>query len=290
MYRIVVGEPGEYGNRLVDYLETHIREPVRILRFTQPEAFAQCEESADIYILDEMFAGALFGGEVPVDREKLIYITEKESGEDYCRYQLPGRLLDMIEERLAAPETGKPASKAAQKVCGLFSPVFEPALREIAMTCMEPGDLYLGMEDIGSAEKSSNMSDLCYYIRLREERIMQRLKEMARQEQGLFYVESPDFYLDLLELTPEDYRWFFSKLKKESVFSHVYVGLGCVAAGNRELRSFLNRIILLDSRGNGRQHSFCERMERFLSNAGNDSFKGECSRIWREDVFHESSG
>ena len=49
MYRIVVGEPGEYGNRLVDYLETHIREPVRILRFTQPEAFAQCEESADIY-------------------------------------------------------------------------------------------------------------------------------------------------------------------------------------------------------------------------------------------------
>ena len=86
-------------------------------------------------------------------------------------------------------------------VTALYSPVFEPELAAIAASCMETGGLYLGMEDIGTAVPGrGNMGDLCYFIGLQSEDILSRVRETAREEDGIWYVDSPGLYFDLLEL------------------------------------------------------------------------------------------
>ena len=55
MFTIVIGEQGEYGRRLRNYLETHWEGSLRLNSFTKPEALLTSEEKADCWLLDEDF-------------------------------------------------------------------------------------------------------------------------------------------------------------------------------------------------------------------------------------------
>ena len=55
IHMIMIGEEGEYGRRLVRYLETHLSTAIRVYHFTTTESFLAFKERADIYLLDEAF-------------------------------------------------------------------------------------------------------------------------------------------------------------------------------------------------------------------------------------------
>ena len=57
IHMIMIGEEGEYGRRLVRYLETHLSTAIRVYHFTTTESFLAFKERADIYLLDEAFRG-----------------------------------------------------------------------------------------------------------------------------------------------------------------------------------------------------------------------------------------
>ena len=59
------------------------------------------------------------------------------------------------------------------------------------------------------------MGDLCYYIHLREEHVMDRMRDMLVREEDIEVLHPPDMYFYLRELTKEDYIWFFDKVRKE---------------------------------------------------------------------------
>lgn len=63
IHMIMIGEEGEYGRRLVRYLETHLSTAIRVYHFTTTESFLAFKERADIYLLDEAFFSEAFQGE-----------------------------------------------------------------------------------------------------------------------------------------------------------------------------------------------------------------------------------
>lgn len=284
MFTIIIGEEGEYGRRLNKYLETHWRGALRLHSFTKPETLLAAEEPADCWILGEPFVQALQeAGRMTRDfRQRCIRLSGEEGGDAFCRYHSPAELLHRIEELQK-----NPAAASGGTVTGLYSPVFDPQLARLAASRMKPGDLYLGMEDLGGTQAGEkNMGDLCYYIGLRSEEITEHVRETAREEDGMWFVDSPQLYFDLLELSQEEYQWFFRRLKECRDYGDIYVGLGSGILSGLPLRGTFDHLVILDSRSHERRHLACGRIRQALE-SGAFRFDGSCESVYREDLLHE---
>lgn len=168
-----------------------------------------------------------------------------------------------------------------KKLYAVFSPVYEEELRRIAGCLMKPGDLYLGMEDVGDFQNDrGNMGDLCYYIGLKDPEVSVRAKEMAAEEDGMWFIDSPPVFYDLLELKEEEYRWFFDRLREEGEWGDIYVGTGSGVFSL--LAPLLDVLILVDCQSHQRRHMSCDYVEQAMcAKAGR--FSGRCERRYREE-------
>ena len=266
---IIIGEAGEYGKRLVRYLEIHLSSAVRVYHFTTAEGMVSFKEEAEIYLLDERFFKELSEEKQKfLKQKKLILLTWREEQGSFCKYDNPQKLLDMLSDftdynsdlsDLAAELKDTPT-----KLTIVYSPVY---------------DEYLDSE----YGEGGDMGDLCYYIHLREENILDILQDMLIPKEEVQVLHSPDLYFYLRELTKEDYAWFFDKIKKESPYREVFWGAGNCFVANVDMLSFFDQVILIDSRKNPRQSIFCDRLERVLNiNQGEPQI---WQRIYREDIL-----
>lgn len=241
---IIIGEAGEYGKRLVRYLEIHLSSAVRVYHFTTAEGMVSFKEEAEIYLLDERFFKELSEEKQKfLKQKKLILLTWREEQGSFCKYDNPQKLLDMLSDftdynsdlsDLAAELKDTPT-----KLTIVYSPVYDEYLEQIARSFMSLGDVYMGAEDLGykgidsEYGEGGDMGDLCYYIHLREENILDILQDMLIPKEEVQVLHSPDLYFYLRELTKEDYAWFFDKIKKESPYREVFWGAGnCFVANN----------------------------------------------------------
>lgn len=281
---VIIGEKGEYGRRLVRYLEKRTGPHVRIYHFTEPSRMEGCEPG-DLYILDDCFCEAVLSAACPghmPDSDQILHLTDRE-GEGFCRFCSPARILDRI---IQAKEKGRDLfqDRDCVQIRALYSPVFEEHLEEIAAASLEEGDLYIGMEDIGPVVgEHANMGDLCYYIRLREEEILDILEEIAERKEGIFILSSPDLFFYLRELKADDYRWFFDRLRSGGRYRHITAGIGSGFLTGPEVFSLFDEIWLLDSAGNSRVHSLCQRLEWAAGEAG-AGFRGKIRIVTREEM------
>ena len=172
---IIIGEAGEYGKRLVRYLEIHLSSAVRVYHFTTAEGMVSFKEEAEIYLLDERFFKELSEEKQKfLKQKKLILLTWREEQGSFCKYDNPQKLLDMLSDftdynsdlsDLAAELKDTPT-----KLTIVYSPVYDEYLEQIARSFMSSGDVYMGAEDLGykgidsEYEESGDMGDLCYYI------------------------------------------------------------------------------------------------------------------------------
>lgn len=291
---IIIGEKGEYGRRLVRYLENHLSLSIRVYQFTTMERFLSFKGTVGIYLLDEEFFE-----ELPQEwkdsfkKEKsLILLTLQEEEGNFCKYHNPEELLCQIMERLSEAcdfVHQRRESGARPQITMIYSPIYEENLLGIARTFMKPGDLYLGAEDLGYVPESQNvhgredMGDLCYYIHLREENVLDILEGMLVKEGEISMLPSPDMYFYLRELTEQDYEWFFEKIKREGSYREVFWGAGNGFVSNLEVMHYFDRVILVDSRENLRQNYFCDRLESVM-NTG--EYKPDIwKRIYREEAL-----
>ena len=287
IHMIMIGEEGEYGRRLVRYLETHLSTAIRVYHFTTTESFLAFKERADIYLLDEAFFQRLSEEKqnVLLREKRLILLTAQEEEGTFCKYHNPKKLLDRLsrfsdemedlasredrreEERVEGREEGRETART--RLTMIYSPVYEEKLKEIARSFMKEGDVYIGAEDLGYKEnisaygQGSDMGDLCYYIHLREEHVMDRMRDMLVREEDIEVLHPPDMYFYLRELTKEDYTWFFDK------------------------------IILLDSRENIRLNLFCDRLEKVLNlrsfHQGAAEQKEQCQESFHQNTLCQES-
>ena len=271
---IIIGEAGEYGKRLVRYLEIHLSSAVRVYHFTTAEGMVSFKEEAEIYLLDERFFKELSEEKQKfLKQKKLILLTWREEQGSFCKYDNPQKLLEMLSDftdynsdlsDLAAELKDTPT-----KLTIVYSPVYDEYLEQIARSFMSLGDVYMGAEDLGykgidsEYGEGGDMGDLCYYIHLREENILDILQDML--------------------IPKEDYAWFFDKIKKESPYREVFWGAGNCFVANVDMLRFFDQVILIDSRKNPRQSIFCDRLERVLNiNQGEPQI---WQRIYREDIL-----
>ncbi len=307
MFTIMIGEEGEYGLRLGKYLERHWRGPVRIFQFTAPETFLSCGESADCYLLGEEFmrrlkeetasqnekAGEGFGpgsgwsDEVSsAFRERLLLLSDTEGEGRFCRYHAPGELLSLLEQRKPAPPADRGLTQGGSVVTAVYSPLFDAALKQVVTAMMEPGDLYLGMEDVGDfCGEYGHMGDLCYYLGIDDKDILFRMAEIAVYEDGHWCVNSPNVYFELLEIQKEQYEKFFYLLRETDRYKNIYIGLGAGVFAHLKWGLPADRFVLLDSRENERQHKACAYMEQVLQ-SGESRWRDRCECMFRENMIH----
>lgn len=302
MFTIVIGEEEqyeEYGRRLVRYLEGHWKGPVRIYSYTEPEKLFQAKD-ADCYLLGEQFVTEIQNREELAAfyvqegiRNREIVISDNEQKGYFCRYHSPSELIHMIYERMPdlceyGAEEGVVSGIRSSHVTGIFWPVFEVSWKNIVTEIMDSGNLYLGMADMNDRKESGGtMGDLCYFIHLQDEEILLRIDEIAEEFQGMYYVESPEAYFDLLELGEEEYQWFFDQLRKGKVYPEIFVGVGCGVFGKGEILKYFDRLILVDSREDQYRHEFCNHVEKAVA-AGVIPFDGVIERRYREEILYES--
>lgn len=296
IHTIIIGEKGEYGRRLVRYLESHLPAATRVYHFTTVEAFLLVKDMADIYLLEQIFFE-----ELPEERRdflkkehKLILLTEQEREDAFCKYHNPQELLGRLKKSSGVVQDfSKEDEEEMHEQTHLtivYSPVYDAELKTIARSLMKAGDVYIGAEDLGYRESFSghrmngDMGDLCYYIHLREGDILSRLQELLIKEEDIEVLYPPDMYFYLRELTKEDYLWFFDKVKKESRYREVFWGAGNGFVSDLDLLRCFDRIILIDSRKNERQNIFCDRLEKVMNIRLTD--QEGWKRIYREDVLY----
>lgn len=290
---IIIGEEGEYGKRLVRYLELHLSSAVRVYHFTTVEGLDSFKEEAEIYLLDERFFEELSEEKQKFLKQKrMILLTWREEQGSFCKYHNPQKLLELLfgftEYNSDSSDLATELEDAPTRLTIVYSPVYEEGLEQIARSFMSSGDVYLGAEDLGykgdsAYEEGGDMGDLCYYIHLREENILDILQDMLISNEEIQVLHSPDIYFYLRELTKEDYAWFFDKIKKESPYREVFWGAGNGFVANIDMLRFFDRIILIDSRKNLRQNVFCDRLERVWNiNEGESPI---WQRIYREDIL-----
>lgn len=290
---IIIGEEGEYGKRLVRYLELHLSSAVRVYHFTTVEGLDSFKEEAEIYLLDERFFEELSEEKQKFLKQKrVILLTWREEEGSFCKYHNPQKLLELLsgftEYNSDSSDLATELEDAPTRLTIVYSPVYEEGLEQIARSFMSSGDVYLGAEDLGykgdsAYEEGGDMGDLCYYIHLREENILDILQDMLIPNEEIQVLHSPDIYFYLRELTKEDYAWFFDKIKKESPYKEVFWGAGNGFVANIDMLRFFDRIILIDSRKNLRQNVFCDRLERVWNiNEGESPI---WQRIYREDIL-----
>ena len=289
---IAVGEGGEYGRRLVRYLERHVPASVRIYHYTRPEALSSKKERADYYILDPAFqreGGQDFPEEI---RENSIILTDEDrecSDQEeqvfFSRIRPPAELLDLMG--LSGPDgSGWMEDRLTEcRITALYSPVYESQLMKMAMTMMDKGDLYLGFEDLGPGSgHQTDVGDLCYYIHIRDDHILDNMEDLCDRSTGIFLLDSPDLFFCLKELTAEDYRWFFDRLRESRRYAAVYAGVGNVFLSDPRVLDLFDSILLVDSLDRDRQHALCGRVKNALQ-AESIDFRGQIRECLREEIL-----
>ncbi len=256
---IVIADRGEYGRRLVDYLERELSDRVRLLLFTEAGSLEEWEGEADCCILGDLATDRKVMEGKAFRKARVIRLADEADEEGFSRYDKPGKLLDLIRGSLDRAE------EKEMRISLLLCPVPVDDLAGLARKYMEEGGIYLGAEDIGSeTEKKADMGDLCYYIHLHEEKILSRLEEMVREEDGCCFLDSPDLYFYLREITAEDYRWFFDRVRESGRYRDLTVGAGIGFLNDPALLGLFDRLILLEVPDQPRLSRFCERIGRIV--------------------------
>ena len=287
--KIIIVQKGEYGRRLVRFLERNLPAATRTILFTNKKMLQETAEVADCYLIDRDFfreEGAISG----IPPERIIWLSSEPAapenadppsssdsgfGRAFNRFEPPQKLLDLLA---GEDFIGEVTEQRKSRISLIYSPINQENLYGLARNLMQEGDLYLGAEDIGfSGEKEMDMGDLCYYIHLKEEHILETMQQMLREEEGRYCLDSPDMYFFLREVTTDEYRWFFDRLRAAS-YPEVYIGAGSGFLSDPAMFHLFDRVILIDSQQNERQHFFCDRLEAMLKD-DYFSFEGQVVRV-----------
>lgn len=295
---VAIGDEEEYTSRLVRFLEDALPEDIHVVSYTNPESFMMNMSSYTYCVTGERFWEDCLnlqrsdgqGKAGSFGEHNHIMISEREKEGAFYRYHSPARLADIILKKLG--DTGddlKKRRREKSRIIALYTPVYDEDMLFIAQHFMEEGFLYLGMEDMGNEiNEKGDVSDLCYYIRLRDEQIFEKVKEIRRLEGRCYFVDSPPLYYDFAGLSASDYQWLFQKFREDGSYRGLCLGMGSAAVHNAELFQYFDQVVVLDSKKNFRQHSFCKRFARVMDSGIPAPAEGVILR-YREDLLYESA-
>ncbi len=197
------------------------------LAFTQEDRFRQYLEgnSLDLALAVEDF-------DVGQLEEKVIRLCREEGKEGIYKYQPASEIILEIQKSLEKEYCIRKFENSKQdmecRMLGVYSPIGRSGKTNLALAlAKETGSLYIGMEEYSNLiEGRTTMSDFCYWIRKKDEMIIRKVEEQIIIEDEVAKLVSPLTYMDLKELTVEEYAWFFEKIKQYGKFRNIVVDIG----------------------------------------------------------------
>lgn len=197
------------------------------LAFTKEDRFRE-------YLENNSFDLALASEEFDVGQieEKLIRLCKEDGREGIYKYQPASDIIREIQNFLEKEYHIKKIEYTQEdmqcRMIGVYSPIGRSGKTNLALAlAKETGSLYIGMEEYSNlVEGRTTMSDFCYWIRKKEEMIVRKVEEHTIMEDEVAKLASPLTYMDLKELTVEEYAWFFEKLKQCGKFHKIVVDIG----------------------------------------------------------------
>lgn len=197
------------------------------LAFTKEDRFREYLEnnSFDLALASEEF-------DVAQIEEKVVRLCKEDGKEGIYKYQPASDIIREIQNFLEKEYRIKNLEYTQEdmqcRMIGVYSPIGRSGKTNLALAlAKETGSLYIGMEEYSNlVEGRTTMSDFCYWIRKKEEMIVRKVEEHTIMEDEVAKLVSPLTYMDLKELTVEEYAWFFEKLKQCGKFHKVVVDIG----------------------------------------------------------------
>lgn len=226
----------EYAIRLMNYMNGQSTYGILMLAFTQQDRFKEYldNNSFDLALVaDEVMQK--FGDELELDQtgKKVVHLCKEEGREGIYKYQPASEIMveiqRILEKEYHIKKFEEEGEKTECKMIGVYSPIGRSGKTNFALAmAREKGSLYIGMEEYSNLiEGRTTMSDFCYWIRKREEMMIRKVEEQMIVEDEVCKLVSPLTYMDLKELTVDEYAWFFEKLKTSGRFHKIVVDIGC---------------------------------------------------------------
>lgn len=211
----------------MNYINGNNTYGILALAFTQEDRFREYLEnnSFDLALAVEEF-------DVRQVEEKVIRLCKEEGKEGIYKYQPASDIILELQKALEKEYCIKKFESAEEsmecRMIGVYSPIGRSGKTNLALAlAKETGSLYIGMEEYSNlVEGRTTMSDFCYWIRKKEEMIVRKVEEQMMIEDEVAKLVSPLTYMDLKELTVEEYAWFFEKIKQSGKFHKVVVDIG----------------------------------------------------------------
>lgn len=224
--------------------------------------------------------------------EKVIRLCKEEGEEGIYKYQPASDIILELQKALEKEYCIKKFESEKKdiecRMIGVYSPIGRSGKTNLALAlAKETGSLYIGMEEYSNlVEGRTTMSDFCYWIRKKEEMIVRKVEEHTMIENEVAKLVSPITYMDLKELTVEEYAWFFEKLKQCGKFRKIVVDIGSGSLCSYSFFALFHQIfvpVLPDISSEKEQH-----FRRVLQFVGLEKFstKFEYIIVPRQDFRH----
>ncbi len=235
----------EYAVRLMNYMNGQTTYGILALAFTNEDRFREYLEnnSLDLALMAEEFEGRQM-------EDKVVHLCKEEGREGIYKYQPASEIIakiQMILEKENRVKNFDVKGEIAQcKMIGIYSPIGRSGKTSFALAmAKEKGSLYIGMEEYSDlVEGRTTMSDFCYWIRKKEEMIVRKVEEQMVVEDEVCKLVSPLTYMDLKELTVDEYAWFFDKLKTSGKFRKIVVDIGVGSLCSYSFLSLFHQVFI----------------------------------------------
>lgn len=233
-----------YAIRLMNYMNGQEACKILALTFTKEEKLQQYLEQngVDCILAVEQF-------DVKNTDKKVVALCTEEGKEGIYKYQPAGdiisEMMGILEKEHSIKTSEKTPIDGECRMIGIYSPIGRSGKTSLALAlAREEGGLYIGMEEYSCVEESTTMSDVCYWIRKREEMIEKKVEECAVKEGNVWKLLSPFTYMDLKEMTVEEYAWFFEKIRQSGRFQKVIVDIGCGSLWDYSFLSLFHQVFV----------------------------------------------
>lgn len=235
-----------YACRLTDYLNEKKSTPFEVQAFTNVESLRTFAKDHPIEIL--LISTRAMCNEIrelPIGR--VVILSEGEELkeldlEEYpfvYKYQPSDQLIREVMEYYAAshPKTYLFPTAVKTRLIGVYSPVarswktsFALVLGEILAETKQVLYLnleeYSGFEELFGQQYQTDITDLIYFARQKEENLVYRMNSVIRSFHGLQYVPPALFAADLRDVTGEEWLSFLKQIVSYCEYDYIILDLG----------------------------------------------------------------
>ncbi|MCR5118536.1 MAG: hypothetical protein K6B44_02810 [Lachnospiraceae bacterium] len=232
-----------YAKRLQDALSERDAFPFSVFIYTKSENLGNSEKIS-LYLADETFYEGLKNA-----GKALILLKSRENGPEAERYiwkyqsaeDIRKQLLDYYSELADTGASGN-GKKHSTKVIGIFSPVAKSIQTSFSLLmgqflAKRSKVLYLNLEPFSGLSKlmsdcnNRDLTDLVYYLDGNEDRLVYKLESMVGNVNGLDYVSPAFSFLDLGQISEDNWIRLIDTLRKMGTYDHIILDLSEMVQG-----------------------------------------------------------